>query len=202
MWGLIIKSARSEVAQNMWVAQLPSGCARGCLWCKFLHNYPGFMGHSPPSRQERAQDGDWEHLKPLSPLFLCQISVSVLPFHPEQGGNSSSSCWYLEDPGTGRIRGGVMEVVWGKRRELITNSSLGGWYFLGEIIFFKLPQSWASLNKPEHPRSSLRKTYGREKPAAEVPQGSRTDSLFPKLAKKIPFIPLWRIKTLQSLVFP
>lgn len=180
------------------MAQLPSGCARGCLWCKFLHNYPGFMGHSPPSGRRFG----------TLPASLSLLSVPnfclCAPFPPRAGWEQQlllpGGSWNTKDQGCGDGSGV------GERRELVTNSSLGGWHSLGEIMFFKLPQSWASLNKPEYPHSNTKgneelqeNSLSREKPAEGAARGCRIDPLFPKLAKNTLFIPLWWMKTLQTL---
>lgn len=137
MWGLIIKSARSAVGD---LARTCGGSApfRVCLWMPLVQisaQLPLVYGALPILK---AGMGTGCRLGTL-PASLSSLPVPnfcfCAPFPPTAGWEQQllvpGGSWDTKDQG------------WGKRRELITNSSLGGWDLLGEIIFLKLPQSWA-----------------------------------------------------------
>lgn len=79
------------------------------------------------------------------PAFLSPLSVPNSCLCAPSPPKAAAGTWRLL-----AAAGSGVEVVWGKRRELITNSSLQAGICLVKSFIFLLPQSWASLNEPEH----------------------------------------------------
>lgn len=118
-----------DLAQNMWWLSSLQGVPLDVFGANFCTISPGLWGTPHP----RGRNGHRMQIRDTSSLSLpsfCArfLSLCSLP--------TQSSCWYLEAPGSCRMRGGVMEVVWGKRRELMTNSSLQGGIYLVKSYFF------------------------------------------------------------------
>lgn len=124
------------MAQNMWWLSSLQGVPVDAFGANFCTITPGSWGTAHP----QGRNGHRMKIRDISSLFLppfCAkfLSLCSLPTQSRVGAAAAGTWRLLVQEGSG------VEVVWGKRRELITNSSLGGWYLHGEIIFFKLPQS-------------------------------------------------------------